>query len=195
MPEGLFGGVPSRPPTKGPGVMLRGIMPEGLFGGVPSRPPTKGPGVMLRGIMPGGGIFAVFLGILVGMPASYGHADGFSPARARISLFLGSENSDYAIHPKTITLENDRPYRLSIISRGFKPYPILAPEFFAAIELDEIKTDGVEIEAEEISSITLEEEFEEVRTDILFTPRKKGNYAIIIRGYETKGMRATINVR
>ncbi|MBC6496877.1 MAG: copper-binding protein [Alphaproteobacteria bacterium GM7ARS4] len=112
-----------------------------------------------------------------------------------ISLQLGNDKSDYAVEPKTISLETGKAYALDIISHGFKEYRFRADRFFQNVWIRKIEAEGVELNVAGLLALEFEEEYEEVEVSIVFVPIRTGDYPFTIEGFESRGMEGVFSVR
>ncbi len=133
---------------------------------------------------------AVFFG---SQPAS---AEGDLAIRAKkLTLKLGSKESDYSMEPKMFQLTTGQAYKLEITGRGFKEYELEAEEFFRNIWIRRIEVEGVELDTPVLNRIAFEENFEETEAEITFVPIRSGEYEFAIEGLEQKGMEGRFIVR
>ena len=113
----------------------------------------------------------------------------------KLTLELGSKQSDYSLTPKTIEMVSGQAYRLEITSYGFKEYEIEAEEFFRNCWIRKIEIEGVELEVSAIDSIEFEANYEPTEVEITLVPIRSGTYEFSIEGLEQKGMEGVFVVR
>lgn len=107
------------------------------------------------------------------------------------TLVLGDKTSDFAMAPKEYKLEVGKVYRWTIKSSGLKEYGLVAPEFFATIDVDEIKIGELEVKPTGLREVELDGEGS-MRIEL--TPRQAGVYEFRIKQFVKQGMVGKITV-
>lgn len=140
---------------------------------------------------------AIFLTIaLLFMTSAPSYAKGNLSAGAQsIEIELGSDESDYHLEPKKISLETGKAYEFEFESQGFKEYRFVAPEFFANIWIRSVEVDDVSLAVSSLRSISIEESHEETEVEMVFVPIRPGLYPFVLKGLESRGMKGMIHVR
>lgn len=115
-----------------------------------------------------------------------------APRPTKLTLTLGDKTSDFAMTPKEYTLEVGKVYRWTIKSSGLKEYGLVAPEFFEAIDVDEVKIGELEVKPTGLREV----EFDgEGSMRIEFTPKQAGTYEFQIKQFVKQGMVGKITVK
>ena len=129
--------------------------------------------------------------VLLALPA-FGAGDLSTRARKLETLQLGKAGDDYFVGPETYELESGKAYRLPVTSAGAKEMALVAPEFYNAIWLREIKVGDMEIHARTLEHL----EFDGAGTiELYFVPVRTGTFAWEIEGLAEQGMKGTFVVK
>lgn len=107
-------------------------------------------------------------------------------------LVLGDQTSDFAMTPKEYSLEVGKVYRWTVKSSGLKEYGLVAPEFFKAIEVDEVKIGELEVKPTGLREVEFDGDGE---MRIEFTPKQAGTYEFQIKQFVKQGMVGKITVK
>jgi hypothetical protein len=111
---------------------------------------------------------------------------------ALAELVLGTDDTGFGLSQKEYNLETGKSYRLKINASGKHSYALVAPELFDNIWLRKVEAGGMEIKANRVFELEFERK---AQAEIFFVPIRPGNYRMIAKGLEAKGVVIMFNVK
>lgn len=138
-------------------------------------------------------IALVLVAVLVSASLVWAGGDLSRQTPVALKVSLGTKNNEFAISPKTWTLETGKLYKVSLVNEGKVKHEWVASEFTLNIWTRKVEVAGAEVKGV-INEIELQPG---AKADWYFVPIRTGEFEMVceIEGHKEAGMLGKIVVK